>query len=174
MFGTPPSPAPSTVSFRSGTYEHHPQDQDLPFWTDSLNQETSGRLVIDTNSEDQGLNINNVHQNVHVEDEDHTFSSHAGEDDVILCIFNRGEKLGAAFYDVEDATLHVINDRIDPNYRQKSFQFLESLVRQINPAHLIVSASQGKDVLTTVRQLCGLNPSEEDTSEKENVKPQVN
>ena len=80
---------------------------------------------------------------------------------MLLCIFNRGEKLGAAFYEVENATLYLMDDKIDPNYSRSSYELLRHVVRQINPAHLVVSAGQGNDILLILRQLCGLATSED-------------
>ena len=170
MLGFPPSPAASTVSYRSGAYEDDYLAQNdagrVPFWTESLNLDASPRLTPVQSSQIQGYPFP-ILQQIADEPEDPSSSSVAGDDDILLCLFNRGEKFGAAFYEVEDATLYLVSDKIDPNYQNTSFELLRNLARQVNPAHLIVSAGQGKDMLTVVRQICGLPAAEGDTGQIE-------
>ena len=176
MFGYPPSLAASTVSYKSGTYENNYKNQSdsgrVPFWTESLNPVTSQRLSAIHNSEIQGYPFPNLQQIID-EDSRNNSMSVGVEDDILLCIFNRGEKFGAAFYEVEEATLYVVSDRTDPNYQYGSYEFLRNLVRQVNPAHLIISAGQAKDMIEVVRQLCGLPVTEASINEMNKTSEKV-
>lgn len=173
MFFRPSSPSPSTVSYKSGTYENEEKFLKsfnlTPFWTDSfenITKEQQSKVNSTQNKKYSNYELPEIENIVNAEIENSHESASNEEDDVIMSIFNRGEKLGAAFYDVENATLHTISDKIDPNYGDKSYGLLKKLVRQINPAHLIVSANQSKDVLEVLHQLCGVQTSSETCNEE--------
>ena len=177
MFGSPLSPAATTVSYQSDAYQEDIEMQNeghVAFWTDSLNYAPSPTFGDDQNF---GVQINDnvpmVHRQTSVIAEENDFSAETRDDDVLLCIFNRGEKLGAAFYEVENATLYLMSDKIEINSSSLSNELLRNVVRQINPAHLVVSAGQGNEILLILRQLCGLVDSEDVNSSPEAGKTKV-
>ena len=57
------------------------------------------------------------------------------EDVLYLSLFHGAGKLGAAFYNLTDGILHVMNDMADPS---PHFKLVLTVTAQLNPMHLLI------------------------------------
>lgn len=72
------------------------------------------------------------------------------QDDLILCVFQGGQTLGAAYYDSDTSILHLMNDVADPEPDHKA---LIGLLATLEPAHLVVCHRQGPSFTSIVRRI---------------------
>ena len=85
----------------------------------------------------------------------------------ILSVFYGSGTLGAALFDVESSCLCLLRDiaEISPE-----FELLSSLIHQVEPHHILVSARQGSEVLDKLSVLTGnmVNPSQDQSADMDN------
>ena len=70
-------------------------------------------------------------------------------DDIYLCLFHCAQQLGAAFYNVSDGILYVMNDMADPAPQHR---LVFSLLAQIDPKYLLVSSRHNESIGEQVKK----------------------
>lgn len=69
------------------------------------------------------------------------------EEEIYLSLYHSCGKLGAAFYNVADAVLHIVNDLADP---APHYKLVPSLLAQLNPRHLLISSKHSETAMGEV------------------------
>jgi len=84
---------------------------------------------------------------------------------LILCLHaSGGNRVGASFYDAQDAILHLVQDVND----DQELTFTRSLIDGLRPAHLIICANQAKNFLEMIKKY-----DPDDTGQQGKTGPEV-
>ncbi|CAH0391716.1 unnamed protein product [Bemisia tabaci] len=72
------------------------------------------------------------------------------QEDIILSVFWKKGKLGAATFNTDTSMIHVLNDTIDSG---PDYNILRALFLQTNPAHTVTTGSLPNDVIKTIKEM---------------------
>ena len=78
--------------------------------------------------------------------------------------------LGAALYNLESATLHVLEDILDLS---PEFKLSAALLRQCNPKKLLLNQKLDKNLRKRVLELCGYPDENDDDDEAREETPEA-
>lgn len=83
------------------------------------------------------------------------------EEEIYLSLFHASGQLGAAFYNVPEGILYIMNDLVDPAPR---FSLMIAILSQVNPKHILISSRHNELFAKAVKESVDENTSNNETS----------